>query len=217
MEDEIIRLQHQLTDVLMFAQSSSGLVTIAMDWLRQSIGHANIAVWHVDEQQKYHYLAGYLKHTVCDNEVPMSGIVPYLLECDLQYTAFKEVVFRGTGMPVGWTKAFPKMRNQRMLAARCDFLSDTIAVVAMFRKPFAYGSPAFTERQQQIFQMFIPIFTPALWSMLEREAEEAEEALNEASENQDDGVLMDDDDTEEPRPGRKDKADWWKRGEPPPF
>jgi hypothetical protein len=98
-------------------------------------------------------------------------------------------------------------KDQDVLAVNCSYLAESLAVVVMFRDAKA----GFTDDDATTLKTVCPLFAMALAGMVRGEADGEGES--------DTGSLLDEDNQDKPQQKRKkdDSADWWKRGEEPPF
>jgi hypothetical protein len=105
------------------------------------------------------------------------------------------------------------LKNQTILGSHCTYLGESLAQIVVFRD----GTKPFTETDAEIIRSISPIFAIVLATMARHDQEEGEappfctgggvgEAYPEA-----------DEESPKRRRGKDDEADWWKRGEAPPF
>jgi hypothetical protein len=97
------------------------------------------------------------------------------------------------------------MRNQTVLGVNCTYLGESLAALVLFRDD---RSP-FTEEDITMLKAISGIFATSLASMVR--GDDGEEASDEG------GGLLDEGDPDKPKRREKNDADWWKRGEAPPF
>jgi hypothetical protein len=103
------------------------------------------------------------------------------------------------------------MAGQSVLAVTCTYLGENLATIIMFRD----GKTPFTDDDAQALKSISPIFATSL----------AGSVHDEDDGDDDGGSLLDPDVDGKGGPGPKKKpnkdkttdADWWKRGEAPPF
>jgi hypothetical protein len=87
----------------------------------------------------------------------------------------------------------------------CTYLGESLAALVLFRDE---RSP-FTEEDTAMLKAIGGIFATCLASIVRG---------TDGSEDEDGGGLLDDDiDPDKPKRREKNDADWWKRGEAPPF
>jgi hypothetical protein len=95
------------------------------------------------------------------------------------------------------------------MAVNCSYLAESLAVVVMFRDAKA----GFSAEDAQTLKTISPLFAVALAGIVRG---------NEDEEESDEGTLLDEnnqdkDKSDKEKKKKKDDADWWKRGEAPPF
>lgn len=95
------------------------------------------------------------------------------------------------------------------MSVNCTYLGEGLGMITLFRDE----SRPFTDEDAAALKSIAPIFANLLASVVK----DQEEYDAETQAEYDDEAR--DDEDEEPRKKRdkKDSADWWKRGEPPPF
>jgi hypothetical protein len=114
------------------------------------------------------------------------------------------------------------MSGQTVLATACTYLGESLASVILFRD----ASAPFTDEDAAALKAISPIFATALASCVRgSEAGDGDDDADTDTEASGDGNNpfydnVDDDEPKEkekPKKPKKDDADWWKRGESPPF
>ena len=220
------------------------LLCHAMDWLLREIGYANIAVWLATEDGEFQ-LGAYMKYTVpgepAVTDAVKKAILPVvtrdgLVRMDAQ--ALAPVL--AEHLKPAEAKA---LKGQDLLAANCTYLGDSLAAVVFFRDS---RSP-FTPDDEAVLKAVAPIFANALATVVRGADEEDDGGGDDDDDNGGGGggghdnddsdndapaaPFLDDaagesaDDSEvRPKPKKPNKgkpkidpADWWKRGEQPPF
>jgi hypothetical protein len=113
------------------------------------------------------------------------------------------------------------LKNQDVMVAHCTYLGESLAALVFFRD----GDVPFAEDDENVLKAISPIFALALAGIV-REVDDDDE---EEGGNGNDDKRRDDkgkngpsagpQDKQQPRNSKdkRDAADWWKRGEPPPF
>jgi hypothetical protein len=102
-----------------------------------------------------------------------------------------------------------QLGGQTILATNCAYLGESLAVVVMFRDE---KSP-FNEEDVEMLRSISSTFATALAAIVRGNDDDAID---------DNGTLLEEEgddssDDKRDRKGKRDSADWWKRGEPPPF
>jgi hypothetical protein len=110
------------------------------------------------------------------------------------------------------------MSGQTVLATACTYLGESLASVILFRD----ASAPFTDEDAAALKAISPIFATALASCVRGSEAGEDDADTEASGDGNNPFYdnVEDDEPKEkekPKKPKKDDADWWKRGESPPF
>jgi hypothetical protein len=101
------------------------------------------------------------------------------------------------------------MAGQSLMGVTCTYLGEVLAAVIIFRD----ARTPFTDDDAAALKAISPIFATALASMVKDSDAGGDDEFLEGG-----GGLLDGGDDDKPK--KKDKtsdADWWKRGEDPPF
>jgi hypothetical protein len=174
-----------------------------MDWMLRQMGYANVAVWLSGEDGEFQ-LGAYMKYTV-----PGEPILTDALKRVLLPRAVKEGLVRLKGEDLN-DKLTPQemalLKGQEIVAVNCTYLGESLAALVFFRDAKA----PFTADDESLLKQVSPIFAVSLASVV-RGAE--------AEQDGESPFLDDSGEKKDPKPKKKkeDAADWWKRGEDPPF
>jgi ActR/RegA family two-component response regulator len=208
---DLVRISESFRGAIHSADDLEQMLCHAMDWLLRQLGYANVAIWLASEPG--FQLGAYMKYTV-PGEPPLieamrTGILPMVVRDGVSHLSSKQVDEK---LAAADAKFF---KDQTILAAHCTYLGESLAQIVLFRE----GNRPFTAADIATLRTIGPVFAVTLATMV-RQAP-GEEGSDEPSENpfNDSGPLMDeeDDTPKKPRRPKKDDADWWKRGEDPPF
>jgi hypothetical protein len=173
-----------------------------MDWILRHAGYCNVAVWLAAEEQEFE-LGAYMKYTIPGEQeltdAMRLGLLPLV-------NREGSVHLFGPELQEHLTPAeFSMLAGQEILGANCTYLGESLAAIVMFRDEKC----PFTDEDETMLRAISPIFAVALANIVRRsQSEDGESDVN-------DGGLIDEDPTQPPQ--KKPDADWWKRGEPPPF
>jgi len=218
-----VRLGEGFRKVLEQADDLEQLLCHAMDWMLRQVGYCNVAVWLASEEHEFE-LGAYMKYTIPGDkeltEAMKNGLLPLASREGLVMLEGETVKDKLTPQELEY------LHNQSVLATSCTYLGESLAAIVMFRDA---RSP-FTDSDVAAIQAIAPIFAVALANVV-RHAEHGDEESgggNSGTDNPfyDDTIDRDEnakDDEKKRRGGKKkdrDKhndADWWKRGEAPPF
>ena len=203
-----LRLRQELLDNLDHARDVEQLLCRKMDWLLRRLGHCNIAVYLANDENGLE-LGAYMKYTT-PGERPLTDALADNLA--------RVVQARGTvhADPAALSavlspKELPHLQGQTVLAADCQYLAESLAVVICFRD----GRSPFSGEDREALEAAGPHFAVALAQMVREGCAGGDEDEDDDAEwdehGDDDGGLLDegeDDDT---------SADWWKAGNRLPF
>ncbi len=207
-----VRRQEDFRKLLESAKDLEQLLCHAMDWIMRRVGYSNIAVFLAADDQ--FQLGAYVKYTVASspeltdalrggllNRVNRDGFVRLSGEEATQQLTATELRF---------------IRNHAVIGANCTYLGESLASVILFRD----GATPFSNEDAETFKAIAPVFAIALAVSTRGEAPGEEGAENVEEHPAEDGYSeTGPEETEKPkkRKPKQDDADWWKRGEAPPF
>ncbi len=214
-----VRTQESFRKLLAEAKDLEQLLCHAMDWMLRQLGYSNVAVWLASEETEFQ-LGAYMKYTTAGSpaltDAMKNGIVPMINRESFLHLSADEA------KKVLTAEELKHMSGQTVLAMACTYLGESLAGVVLFRDA---ASP-FTDEDAAALKAIGPIFATALASCVrgsdgteedpDPDTEPAGDGNNPFYDNvEDEGPK--DTDTNKPKKPKKDAADWWKRGEAPPF
>ena len=198
---DTVRTQESFRKTLAEAKDLEQLLCHAMDWMLRQLGYSNVAIWLAGEDSDFQ-LGAYMKYTIPGEpdltEALRKGIVPIVnKEAFVHYSA-DEARDRLTPGELKFLK------NNTVLGVNCTYLGEVLATIVLFRD----ASTPFSEEDAAALKLISPVFATSLASNVKGADLEEDE----------DGALLDEMEDDQPREKRKkNDADWWKRGEDPPF
>ena len=200
-----VRHQESFRKLLNEAKDLEQMLCHAMDWILRKAGYCNVAVWLASEDEGYQ-LGAYMKYTVAGEEqfteAMRTGIVPMVTrEGFLHYNA-EQANQNLTPAELDF------MRNQTVVGVNCTYLGESLAALVLFRDD---RSP-FSEEDVTMLKAISGIFATSLASMVRGDVDEEGDESGESG-----GLLDEEADPDKPKRREKNDADWWKRGEAPPF
>ena len=215
---EGVRTQEGFRKYIGQAKDLEQLLCHAMDWILRQIGYCNVAIWLASEQD-YYQLGAYMKYTIAGEndliEAMKKGIVPQIVNEGAIHLSDEQMQQHLTPQELDY------LADQTLMGVNCTYLGECLATVVIFRD----GKQTFTDEDYAVLKAISPIFAGALASMVRSaptdkyESDETPfyDGEGESSEGSEGFSTYDED--EKPKKNRKkpDSADWWKRGEPPPF
>ncbi|MDO8510373.1 MAG: hypothetical protein Q7S15_01990 [bacterium] len=176
-----------LVKALEFGGNIEKFLSIALDWLLKRVGYRNMALWLKNDDGEY-LLGAYMRYTVSSNDLPLN------LLCESILARARPIVrILGKDLPEPLSKI---LADYELLAAPIDYHSDTTAIIVLFDKDGWVN-----EERAHILECFSRTFTAPLSRYLNYEIPE------------DDYLKDGESGTDSPR----NSADWWKRGEDPPY
>jgi DNA-binding response OmpR family regulator len=228
---DVVRTQESFRKLAHSAKDLEQLLCHAMDWVLRHAGYSNVAVWLASDQGESE-LGAYMKYTIAGEkeftEAMKDGLLPLAHREGFVHLSSEEIAAQLTEMEVKY------LTGQTLMAVNCTYLGETLATFIAFRDS---RSP-FSEEDGAMLKAISPLFAIALASVVRRTEGELDDEGNPFYDDSDAGHgnadASDDRDTTErdkdrerdrerdrEKKKREDKerhsADWWKRGEPPPF
>jgi YesN/AraC family two-component response regulator len=202
---DLVRVQEGYKHSMSEAKDLEQLLCHTMDWMLRQLGYANIAVWLAGDDDDFQ-LGAYMKYTLPGEtkltEALRTGMVKLAVKDEAIHLSGDDLRAKLTSREMEFLK------DQDVLAVNCSYLAESLAVVVMFRD----AKSGFTEEDAATLKTVCPLFATALAGIVR---------ANEGEDESDGGSMLDEN-TEETKEKpekrkKKDDADWWKRGEQPPF
>jgi len=217
-----VRTQESFRKLVDSAKDLEQLLCHAMDWILRHAGYSNVAIWLAADEGE-NELGAYMKYTIPGEkaltESMKHGLLPLIAREGFVHLDPED-------LPANLTEAeCEHLVNQTVIGVNCTYLGETLATIVVFRDA---RSP-FTDDDGTMLKAISPIFATALANTVRKGAHhDLDEDGNPFYDDSDGGDDADgpessrggaDEDEERERRDRNDRraADWWKRGEPPPF
>ncbi|MFT3785786.1 MAG: response regulator [Tepidisphaeraceae bacterium] len=194
-----------------------------MDWLLKQCGYTNIAIYLAGDDGVFD-LGAYMKYTIPGSKMLTDAICHGTLESVIRddFIHWTDVEANENLSPA----ELEYLPNHTVLAVNCTYLGESLGTIIMFRD----GKSPFTADNAATLRSIASVFAHGL-TTLARKADIGDEDQGDdylVDENSDPAEDPKDEygdadnnpwSEEPPKPKRKkkDDADWWKRGEPPPF
>jgi FixJ family two-component response regulator len=214
---DVVRTSESFRAAIHAADNLEQMLCHAMDWMLRQMGYANVAIWLASEPG--FQLGAYMKYTIA-GEPPLIdamrlGVVDKLTTAGLIHWSQSQAAAQFS------PEESRLLKDQTLMGVHCTYLGESLAQIILFRD----GKQAFTEEDAATLRVISAIFALTLATMVRHEDEADGDEENPSSPFYDGGTIMDgpaEDDNSSPpkRPRRRkkeDEADWWKRGEDPPF
>lgn len=209
---DTVRTQEGFRKLLGEAKDLEQMLCHAMDWLLRQLGYSNVAIWLAGDEGEYQ-LGAYMKYTTAGDpaltEAMKAGVLKLVNNDGFLHLSADEA--REKIGPA--EKKF--LEGQTIMGVTSTYLGEVLAAVVMFRD----GRSPFTDDDAQALRAISPIFATALAGMVKDDDSADADEFGEAG-----GSLLDEDvkDDQPPKNNKKKRdkttdADWWKRGEQPPF
>ena len=201
---DTVRTQEGFRKLLHEAKDLEQMLCHAMDWLLRQMGYSNVAIWLAGDDGDYQ-LGAYMKYTIA-GEAPLTEALKGGLLRSVNSESF--IHFSADEAREKISAAEKKfVEGQTVMGVTCTYLGEVLASVIMFRD----GKTPFSDDDAEALKSISPIFATALATM-----------VHEGEEGEDDNSMLDEDVREDDEPKKKKRnpkndADWWKRGEDPPF
>ena len=204
-----VRTQEGFRKYVEKAHDLEQLLCHAMDWMLRQMGYANVGVWLSADDGDFQ-LGAYMKYTVAGEQILTDALKRVLLP-----RAARDGLVRLKGEDLE-DKLTPQemalLKGQEIVAVNCTYLGESLAALVFFRD----AKSPFTAEDESLLKQVSPIFAVSLASVVRgADGEDGSDA---------DGETPFFDGTAEPekkdpkkQKKKEDAADWWKRGEAPPF
>jgi FixJ family two-component response regulator len=210
---DLVRVQESYKAVLEKAADLEQLLCHTMDWLLRQLGYSNIAVWLAGDDEEMQ-LGAYMKYTLAGEAKLTDALRRGLVKLTLKEG---HLHLSGDALRAKLNKdELQYLAAHDVLAVNCTYLAESLGVIVMFRE----AKGAFTEEDAATLKAVSPLFAVSLANIVKGGEHGAGEDPDDPHfKNKGEGGLLDENQQDKPKPRdkKKDDADWWKRGEPPPF
>jgi FixJ family two-component response regulator len=207
---EEIRNQESFRRLLESSKDLEQMLCHAMDWVLRHAGYCNLAVWLAADDADFQ-LGAYMKYTIPGEPALTDAIKQNLVPMTAREGT---VQLEGHDLKKHLTAGEQKfLKGQTVLSQNCTYLGESLAVLTLFRDEKC----PFTDVDVAMIKAIAPVFATALAGMVRKTEGEAQDEYGESG-----GTSFEKSDDEEKRRKEQKKkeqhdADWWKRGDPPPF
>lgn len=209
---DVVRTQESFRKVIEPARDLEQLICQSMDWLMRQIGYSNVAVWLVGDDGGYQ-LGAYMKYTVPGDEAVSEVLRRVLLPLAARDGRDTPMKIKSSDLS---GKLSPKeqqlMKDQEFLAIDCTYLGESLAAIVFFRDE----QVPFSDPDLDTLRSVAPVFASALATivrLVESDSHEPSGAEDSDAGNEGGGTY----EPKKRKSNKPDPADWWKRGEEPPF
>ncbi len=204
---EDVRTQDSFRKYMAQAKDLEQVLCHAMDWLLRELGYSNIAIWLAADEGNFQ-LGAYMKYTLAGErqltDAMRGGLVPMTIRKGLVHLNAEEAEQALSSAELEF------LADQSILSVSCTYLGEALGAITLFRDE----QTPLTETHAEVLRTISPIFAGLLASIVKEADDFAADVQDEyAGEAPDTFGLP----GEDPRKKDDRDADWWKRGEPPPF
>ncbi|HEX8340952.1 MAG TPA: response regulator [Tepidisphaeraceae bacterium] len=196
-----VRIGQSFKQTIDAAADLEQLLCHAMDWVLKEAGYCNIAIWLSGDNEVFD-LGAYMKYTTAGEKQTTQALhdalVPLTAKEGSTHLSGEEFLAM---LKPSEKKLLP---NQTAMTVACNYLGETLAVFACFRD----GKCPFKDEDAAMLKQIGGLFAVAL----------ATSTRGDAPDETDSNTLDEPKNESRKKPNKKDDAaDWWKRGEAPPF
>ncbi len=221
---EDVRVKENFRKTVESATDLEQMLCHTMDWILRSAGYCNIAVFLAGEDASFE-LGAYMKYTVQGTksltDALKQGIVDQVVRDEFIQWNDREAA---DALSPAELDHIP---NYGVMAVNSTYLGESLATIILFRD----GKSPFSADDAAMLRAIAPLFAQVLTTLAKREVIDGEDGMVEEDgadidfsdeTNIGDGYWADEEKNkdkfkdEKPKK-KKDDADWWKRGEQPPF
>jgi FixJ family two-component response regulator len=228
---EDVRVREAFRSTINASRDLEQMLCHSMDWILRQCGYTNIAIFLSGDDGTFE-LGAYMKYTIQGSkpltEALKQGIIETIAREDFICWSDREA-----GQLLSDVE-LDHLHGQGIIGVNASYLGESLGIIVMFRD----GKAPFSSEDAATLRTVAPLFAHALTN-LARAADGPEKWIEEpgADETGDGGFEdhFDNDSRErdetndhhdgfwadEPpkknKPKKQDDADWWKRGEPPPY
>lgn len=199
-----VRNQESFRKLLRESNDLEQMLCHAMDWILRKAGYCNVAIWLAADTDEFQ-LGAYMKYTIAGEpqvtDTMRDGVVQQTLKQGFVHLTAENA------HTVLTAAELKHLADQTIITTNCTYLGESLAVVALFRDDRA----PFSAEDVTMLKAVAPVFATSLAGMVRRG--ESDDAPDSEDEHDDSG----DTETDDRKKERRSEADWWKRGEPPPY
>lgn len=206
-----VRTQESFRSLITSARDLEQMLCHSMDWLLRKAGYCNIAIYLVGDDQQYE-LGAYMKYTIPGTKeltnAMRDGLVRHIARDGFVAASGNDL------LELLSAEEIALLHGQTLLGTTCSYLGESLAAIVLYRDE---KSP-FSREDEQMLKAIAPLFATALTSLVHRQTPGGSD--DDPEDGADDFWKDPPTDDNNPKRKRRDRtgdADWWKRGEPPPF
>lgn len=200
-----VRLGESFRKTLESANDLEQMLCHTMDWLLKEAGYSNIAIWLAGEQNQFE-LGAYMKYTLPGEKRRVEALKESMLHRTLREGCIhlSDQEYDQLLSPAD-RKLLPA---QTIVSSACTYLGEAVAVIMLFRD----GKCPFRNEDESMLKNISSIFATMLATMIDsqKKPDTPDELWDDPSDHSEEKF-------KKPKNKSESDADWWKRGESPPF
>jgi FixJ family two-component response regulator len=212
---DVVRTQEGFRKTIEPAADLEQLICHAMDWMMRQTGYSNVAVWLTGEDGGYQ-LGAYMKYTIPGDEAVSAALRRVILPLAARDGRDTPVRIVAADLADTFSPAEQQLfRDQEFLAVDCTYLGESLAALVFFRDAHV----PFGEQDLETLKSVGPLFASALATIVRQSTGDGDHdpeptGPEDAHGGNEGGGTAN---PKRRKPNKPDPADWWKRGEAPPF
>ncbi len=205
-----VRIQESFRRTIEQAADLEQLLCHAMDWLLKEAGYANIAIWLSGDDDHFE-LGAYMKYTIVGEAKVTTALQTALVGATAREGFLN---LNADDLSKRLTPAErPLLANQACLSTSCTYLGESLAVVTLFRD----GKTPFRLEDDAMLRQVATVFATRLATLVKKADPDEDGVEPTDTDSSNDSPWADDEKPKNKKQKKDDSADWWKRGEAPPF
>jgi FixJ family two-component response regulator len=213
---EDVRVRENFRSTISAAQDLEQMLCHAMDWILRQAGYTNIAIYLAGDDGTVE-LGAYMKYTIQGSKSLTDALKQGVVEQTLR-DEFVHYTDRDAAEHLSPAE-LDHVANYAVMSVNSTYLGESLGVITMFRD----GKTPFTAEDAATLRTIAPIFAHVLTQLARQDiADDIDDMNPDGGDNDlwpdDSADATDSPESRDEKPKKKkDDADWWKRGEPPPY
>lgn len=182
-------LRDELTHILLFPENFTQLISMLLDWFIKKFGTSNVGIW-LDENNEGMNLVGYMKCTDYYESIKT------ILEEDM----VPGIIKTGLSCSNNWSrKGLALDKPYSFVGFPCNYQGHTVATIILFRP--RDEDNLFNSQTEDLIALCEPLIVCGFAKILKWDRDKKPRTSSNPLQKSE----------------KKDPADWWKKGEEPPF
>ncbi|HQY89287.1 MAG TPA: response regulator [Tepidisphaeraceae bacterium] len=211
---EDVRVRENFRHTVDASNDLEQMLCHTMDWLLRQCGYTNIAIYLSGDDGNFE-LGAFMKYTIAGTK-PITdairhGVLETVVRDDFIQWTDREAIELLTDAEM------PHLKGQTVMGVNATYLGESLGTIILFRD----GKSPFSAEDAAVARTIAPVFAHALTNLARKE-DGGEKWVEEPGDDEqvwpeDSFDNTDNNYEDKPKRKKKDDADWWKRGEQPPF